>query len=67
MRIKLHGMGQISVVNGEFMFTYAEFKEQIKWPKWDVLEVTKYLLGAQEEYNWCIGKRFRAEMNRKIL
>jgi len=45
--------------NDEFMFAYAEFKERIKWPKWDVLEVIKYLLGAQEEYNWGIGKRLR--------
>jgi len=51
--------------NDEFMFAYAEFKEQIKWPKWDVLEVIKYLLGAQEEYNWGIRKRLRARMKRK--
>ena len=51
--------------NDEFMFAYAEFKEQIKWPKWGVLEVIKYLLGAQEEYNWGIRKRLRARMKRK--
>lgn len=49
------------------MFAYAEFKEQIKWPKWDVLEVIKYLLGAQEEYNWGKGKRLGAGINRKTL
>ena len=46
------------------MFVYADFKEQIKW---DVLEVIKYLLGAQEEYNCGIGKRLGAGINRKTL
>ena len=58
---------KISGVDGEFMFAHAEFKEQIKWPKWDVLEVIKYLLGAQEEYNWRIGKRLRPGVNWKTL
>lgn len=35
--------------------------------KWNVLEVCQYLLGAQEEYNWGIGTRLGAGINRKTF